>query len=104
MLMLKDGVLGYCRTGCVRPPVWDALIVTNAILTAIGKDCVITSLCDGRHSRNSKHYEGNAFDLRNRHLTDIETADVAAKLKESLGIEYDVVVEETHIHVEYDPK
>lgn len=62
----------------------------------------ITSACDGKHMENSKHYSGNAIDIRtfdmnfaiyNKHL-----------IQNILGNDYDVVLEDNHIHIEYDPK
>jgi len=52
----------------------------------------------------SKHYEGMAVDLRTFFFTREEVENVATDLHAELGEDYDVVVEPTHIHVEYDPK
>ena len=71
---------------------------------------VITSVCDGRHRQGSKHYTGDAFDLRTwsdnkgTQMTDHFKEYLAKNLRAELGTDYDVVVESTHIHVEYDPK
>lgn len=70
----------------------------------------ITSVMDGRHMEGSKHYEGNAFDLRTwadsygTQLSRSEKAYLAHRLEEVLGCDWDVVIESTHIHCEYDPK
>lgn len=104
MIILKEDIIGYCKTGCVRPPVWDAIIIASNIFAEYSKDLVITSLCDGKHSKNSKHYEGNAIDLRRRHLTSDELTNIYNKLANTLGDDYDVIIETTHIHIEYDPK
>ena len=69
-----------------------------------GRDAIITSAREGNHSRNSRHYSGQAIDLRTRDLTPDKIEKVRVKLQNSLGKDYDVVKEETHIHVEYDPK
>lgn len=63
---------------------------------------VITSGADGRHSLTSLHYSGNALDLRRRNLRNPE--GVVERLKDTLGIDYDVILEATHIHVEYQPR
>jgi len=68
------------------------------------QDVVITSLMDGEHMEGSKHYEGMAVDLRTFFFTREEVENVATDLHAELGEDYDVVVEPTHIHVEYDPK
>ena len=67
-------------------------------------DCVITSASDGKHGLNSLHYKGQALDLRTRHLNGQGLQAVYHKLKESLGEQFDVVLESDHIHVEWDPK
>ena len=67
-------------------------------------DCVITSANDSKHGPNSLHYKGQALDLRTRHLNGQGLQAVYHKLKESLGEQFDVVLEADHIHLEYDPK
>lgn len=67
-------------------------------------DCVITSANDSKHGPNSLHYKGQALDLRTRHLNGQGLQAVYLKLKESLGEQFDVVLESDHIHVEWDPK
>ena len=67
-------------------------------------DCVITSASDGKHGPNSLHYNGQALDLRTRHINGQGLQLVVDKLKEALGSQFDVVLESDHIHLEYDPK
>lgn len=67
-------------------------------------DCVITSASDGKHGPNSLHYNGQALDLRTRHLNGQGLQSVYHKLKESLGDQFDVVLEADHIHIEFDVK
>ena len=67
-------------------------------------DCVITSASDGKHGPNSLHYKGQALDLRTRHLNGQGLQSVYHKLKESLGDQFDVVLEADHIHIEFDVK
>lgn len=78
---------------------------------------VITSITDGTHSRKSLHYVGRAVDVRfmGRHrmggvLGGSEshsmerTRDWAVRLRQQLGVAYDVLVEKDHLHIEWDPK
>ena len=67
-------------------------------------DCVITSANDSKHGPNSLHYKGQALDLRTRHLNGQGLQSVYHKLKESLGDQFDVVLEADHIHIEFDVK
>ena len=76
----------------------------NISQTAFGKEAVTTSILDGKHSKGSKHYDGNAFDLRIYIYTKEQVNDYVELLKNELGPDYDVVLEDDHIHIEYDPK
>lgn len=69
-----------------------------------GTGCVITSCSDGKHGPNSLHYKGKALDLRTSNLRPEQVHPVYIKLKESLGAQFDVVLESDHIHCEFDPK
>jgi len=82
-----------------------AMDVADALSKAIAKkEMVVTAGFDGKHMAGSKHYEGNAFDMRSRIYTDYELRTLLDNLRENLGTDYDVVDEVSHIHIEYDPK
>jgi len=68
------------------------------------KEAIITSGRDGKHSPGSLHYSGNAVDLRIRHLVEGESGKILLLLQTWLTDEFDVVLEEDHIHVEFQPK
>jgi hypothetical protein len=67
-----------------------------------GEELVITAGLDGLHSAGSLHYYGYALDFRTRYFDASVIPGVAALLKKELGVEYDVIIHKTHIHVEYD--
>jgi len=102
ILRIKEGVdlLGF------QPQISLAITVAYSCYSAVEKDgeCVITSCSDGQHSRGSRHYIGLAFDLRTRNLNDEQKEALYGMIKECLTNQYDVVLEKTHIHVEYDPE
>lgn len=82
-----------------------AMEVADALSKAIAnKEIVITAILDGKHMTGSKHYEGNAFDIRTRIYTEDELKTLVSNLIDNLGKDYDVVNEGSHIHIEYDPK
>lgn len=55
-----------------------------------------------RHMKGSKHYTGDAIDIRK---IDMKNPNIIwRRLKEILGTNYDVINEKTHIHIEYDKK
>lgn len=70
----------------------------------IFEEPVLTSGVDGAHSYGSLHYSGNAADLRSHHYNADQIVEFVRALSERLGQNYDVVAEEDHIHLEYQPK
>ena len=85
------------------PPITRKLeLIDKIFLTHGGVEAVLTSTNSGDHSRGSYHYRNLAIDLR---LPPTHTIKgVVQVLKDGLGDDYDVILEKTHIHVEYDPK
>lgn len=101
MIRIKHGV----SLRSLSPQLLIAAMVAESLMTRFKVDLVITSGDEGQHSRGSKHYSGLALDFRTRDLKTHEVKrTVAEALAEALGDEYDVLLEETHIHVEYHPK
>ncbi len=97
MLKVKTGVMP-------KNLVIAAAAINAALILGAPSDVWITSGTDGTHMKGSKHYEGNALDLRRKNMTPDVLAQYLLVLKERLGRDYDVVLERDHIHVEYDPK
>lgn len=106
MIRFKDGV----ETGGITKKCISAMSIISEYFTLyLDRDLIITSVCDGKHKTGSKHYEGNAFDLRTWttdtsgiQLSVDEKHKLGVTFSELLGMDYDVVVEGTHIHIEYD--
>lgn len=71
-----------------------------------GTELVITSGNDGTHAVNSKHYSGNAVDIRTHSLPNPrqDGQAIANILNDNLGRDYDIIFEGDHIHIEYDPR
>ena len=63
-------------------------------------ELVITSTYEGNHSEGSLHYANLAVDIRREKYGSI----MRDELRDKLGIDYDVCLEASHIHIEYDPK
>lgn len=79
-----------------------AILIAQSVYAETEDSMVITSLTDGDHKAGSKHNCGDAMDLR---LPARATSgNMAQRLANALGKDYDVVLEGDHIHVEYDPK
>ena len=88
----------------ISPELLFGLIVADRVYENHGRELVITSLNDGKHSKTSLHYSGNAGDLRTYYFTIDETIIVRNEIKERLGNDYDVIIDGDHIHLEFQPK
>ena len=74
--------------------------IANIVFKIERKELVITSTYEGNHSEGSLHYANLAVDIQRA----ANGNTVKNGLQDKLGRDYDVVLEPTHIHIEYDPK
>ncbi len=65
--------------------------------------CVITSAVDGVHSEKSLHKKGRAVDYRTWYFEDDQLEHLVKEIRKNLPSGYDVVLEQDHLHIEYDP-
>src|SRR6185436_13622014 len=82
----------------------EILLKGEPVFTNLGVPMIVTSGTDGHHGEHSKHYSAEALDLRIRHIEPNLHQTVVKLLKETLGKDFDVVLEIDHVHVEFDPK
>ena len=87
----------------IRPQMVLAAMVVAQYCEEINAECTITSGDDGTHGADSLHPYGLALDFRNRDLTMSEKESMREQIAKRLGPDFDVVLESTHLHVEYDP-
>lgn len=110
--LVKDGASLTGLQDVMVPAIEAASYAAHSLA---GVPAVITSGLDGEHGQGSLHYEGLAVDVRrlDRHempdggviFPDPELAQAqAARIRARLPAEFDVVLESTHVHIEYDPK
>ena len=85
--------------------------VTDAFRDNEAPRPVITSGNDSRHKTGSRHYAGEAIDIRCNHLPDEHCERITDALRKGLGPDFDVIFERfpknpgnDHIHLEHDPK
>lgn len=64
----------------------------------------VTSGRGGKHSLRSFHYLGLAVDLRRRDLSVDQVIAIFAALQVRLGENFDIVLEDDHFHIEYQPE
>jgi len=100
MLLLKPGV----RVAGLRSEILLAVVAAERVCAEMGVDCVVTACVDGVHQAGSLHYCGLAVDLRSRDFRPGDLDKAIARIRQCLGADYDVVLENEHVHVEFDQK
>lgn len=89
----------------LHPKMILALPDIKSVFDFFGVDTVVTSGREEtvKHMPGSLHYKRKALDFRSRRIN-LQYRETAARMLQfKLGRDYDVVLEKTHIHVEYDP-
>lgn len=98
MIKVKPDV----RFTCLKPEIYSIFPILDELWDEEGLTCWITSANEGTHASNSLHYKSLAIDLRRWGLDDPKS--FVQTLQRELGADYDVVLEDNHIHVEWDPQ
>ena len=93
---------GVCLVGVQAVMARGAMRIAQ-VYDSRGYPCVITSGTEGTHSPTSLHYQGLALDFRTRMVPTEKRAALRDSVSDALGDDFDVVLERTHLHVEYDP-
>lgn len=99
-MTIKSGV----KLKGLKPEMALAATVVESVYQHFHHECTITSALDGKHSTNSLHYSGNALDFRTRDISSNITLNLRKTVEDRLGPEFDVVLEQDHLHVEFQPK
>jgi hypothetical protein len=102
LIQLKQGV----DLRGIQPEILLAAMIAEPVFASRSKDLVITAALDGKHMVGSLHYTGRAIDVRTAAagITGEQAHGIARDLQVALGAQFDVVVEDDHIHIEFDPK
>ena len=96
-MLIKAGV----DISRLRPEIRKKLNEIARRVWSIGQEeLTITSTYEGNHSEGSLHYANLAIDIRSCN----KAMEMRDELRDKLGMDYDVVLEFDHIHIEYDPK
>lgn len=100
MISIKDSV----SIQGMRPELMFGVLVAYDAYTMWGCHFTLTSVCDGKHSETSLHYSGCAFDCRTRDVDPNILDKIVEQIADGLGEHFDVIKEETHLHIEYQPR
>ncbi|HDO25854.1 MAG TPA: hypothetical protein ENG95_04345 [Nitrospirae bacterium] len=84
----------------IKRPIRRTLSPIAKVFKKYGEEAVITSTVEGNHSASSLHYEGLAVDIR---LPVNNLQAIMKDLRLELNGDYDIILEASHFHVEYDP-
>lgn len=82
-------------------PMRPVLMLAEQVYQSFGQELVVTSGPGGEHSARSLHYYGYALDFRIRGIPLDVCWKIVYSLRRELGDSYQVMLETTHIHVEY---
>lgn len=92
----------------LQPPMDNALTAAADVAYRLNIPSVITAGTDGEHMDGSLHYDGLAIDVRRGDWPEFKVESLAKAqvdlIKRRLGTDFYVELEDTHIHIEYDPK
>lgn len=96
-MLVKAGVDISRLKRCIRKKL---PVIARIIDSITGEEMVVTSTYEGNHSEGSLHYCDEAVDLRRPSKPDV----VVGEIKRQAGQDYDVILFNSEIHFEYDPK
>ena len=99
-LRLKPGVIFSPSIYILRALPWvlDAYHFATEIKTVW-----VTSANDSKHMEGSLHFEDRALDFRVWGVDKEQRTEIVEYLRYILSDDYDILDEDDHIHLEYDP-
>lgn len=106
MIIIKEGV----KIQGLQPEMLLGIRIIENEFESQGESLVITEITGGKHMQGSKHYVGQAIDVRSRTLLPTIKTHLLFRMKEALGfIGFQVLLENPdtnneHFHIEFDPE
>jgi hypothetical protein len=85
----------------LRKEIRQALFACEFVYNQWEDEVQVYHTFDGKHMQGSLHYKNRAVDVS---MPFQNVNAIVEEIRLFLGPEYDVVVEEDHLHVEWDPK
>ncbi len=108
MIVLKDQTV---KLSGIKPEMVMAAILTHQVFQKYNLDLIITAgteefYPDGTqiHMDGSKHPKGEALDYRSSHIPDAVYTKLCSDIVDAVGIEFQLIRHESHLHQELDPK
>lgn len=92
------------KIDALKPQALEGLKIVYLLYLVHGKVLTVTSTAEGQHSAGSLHGKGLAFDVRTRDIPIDMMLGIIKDAKDLLGASFDVLLESTHAHIEFDPK
>jgi len=115
MISIKnDPIKEACLVSGMRNEMMLATLIVFQVFIEFGYWVRISSCTDGKHGRNSLHFSGAAKDyvgfypssrnkLPDTRLPEKKMGEIGQVISQRLGTEYDLVIEASHIHIEFQP-
>jgi len=94
-------VLNEQNLGLLRPEMRHGVFACEYVMNKYGEELTITWIRGGKHKEGSLHAKRRAIDGL---LPGVRQAEIFGEIKDLIGPEYDLVIEEDHFHLEWDPK
>lgn len=102
-MRIKRGTQGASISG-IRPESVIGMLVALSLFNELEQPFELSSGLEGKHGRNSLHFVGLAFDVTTRGIDQRAHAEITKHLVDRLGDEFDVVYEQSHWHIEFQPE
>ena len=101
MIKIKTGVK-FLHTSFMWPDVMRIIYIVQKMAPE-GYEVTVTSAADGEHNPKSAHYKGRAIDFRIRDFPKDKSLETwKNRVQAALGSCYFVLLEKTHLHVQYN--
>jgi hypothetical protein len=93
----------------LQPEILLGLMIVYEVMEKYQAEMIVTEVTGGTHMTKSKHYVGQAVDLRSKHLSTEQKRRILEEGKTALGSDFDFILEgegeeQEHFHAEFDPK
>jgi len=88
----------------LKPEILIALMIAQSVYQDYGAELVLTCGVEADHSPKSLHYVGLAIDIGISSLSRSSAVKISSDLSAKLSDQFDIVLENDHIHIEFQPK